>query len=105
MNEPQESSGAAAANQEDVDVKWRKKSGSSDGAQAPSGEAQEPTEGDAESWEEKYLQEQAKADDYLSRWQRSQADLVNLRRRGQQEREDTIKRANEELIRDMLPVL
>jgi molecular chaperone GrpE len=104
MNEPQEPSGGAAASQEDVDVKWRKKGGASEGTQEPAGEAQS-AEGEVESWEERYRQEQAKADDYLARWQRTQADLANLRRRAQQEREETIKRSNEELIRDMLPVL
>jgi molecular chaperone GrpE len=55
--------------------------------------------------EQQLREEQAKAEDYLSRWQRSQADLANLRRRNQQEREEYIKRANEEIIRDLLPVL
>jgi molecular chaperone GrpE len=97
MNEPQEPGGDAAT-QESVDVKWRKK-GDPAGTPAP------PAAEEAVDWEERYRQEQAKADDYLARWQRSQADLANLRRRAQQEREEYIKRANEELIRDMLPVL
>jgi molecular chaperone GrpE len=100
MNEPQEP-GGAAANQEDVDVKWRKKG---DPGGTPADAAQPPAD-ETVAWEERYRQEQAKADDYLARWQRSQADLANLRRRAQQEREEYIKRANEELIRDMLPVL
>jgi molecular chaperone GrpE len=81
-----------------VQVKWGKKenAGSADGGDAAS---------DAATWEERIRVEQSKADTYLANWQRAQADLVNLRRRNQQEREDYIKRANEEIIRDMLPVL
>jgi len=95
MNEQQE--GADTAGAEDVQVKWRKKdAGPGDDATAPADDA---------AWEVRYREEQAKADDYLTRLQRAQADLANLRRRNQQEREDYIKRANEELIRDLLPVL
>jgi molecular chaperone GrpE len=79
-------------------VKWRKKD-------APAQGTATETAVDEAAWEERYRAEQAKADDYMAHWQRSQADLANLRRRSAQEREDTIKRANEELIRDLLPVL
>jgi molecular chaperone GrpE len=87
---------------EEVQVKWRKKDDASADA---AGQEMPAASGDEASWEERIREEQARAEDYLSRWQRSQADLANLRRRNQQEREDYIKRANEELIRDLLPVL
>jgi len=89
--------GAMGAGQEEVQVKWRKKDSATpdEGADAA---------GDA-AWEERFQAEQAKADTYMANWQRAQADLANLRRRNQQEREDYIKRANEEIIRDLLPVL
>jgi molecular chaperone GrpE len=92
--------GAATTDQEEVQVKWRKKddAGQNGGAETSSA-SDEPT------WEERYRGEQTKAETYLGNWQRAQADLANLRRRNQQEREDYIKRANEELIRDLLPVL
>jgi molecular chaperone GrpE len=104
MNEEQEDTGMprgtgdpVAGEDSDVQVNWNKK-----GAPAPLGGEQAAEDAD---WEGRYREEQAKADDYLARYQRAQADLANLRRRNQQEREDYIKRANEELIRDMLPVL
>jgi molecular chaperone GrpE len=104
MTEQQEGTGVnggagdtVAGEDADVQVNWSKK-----GAAAPPGGE---TSADDASWEARYLEEQAKADDYLGRYQRAQADLANLRRRNQQEREDYIKRANEELIRDLLPVL
>jgi molecular chaperone GrpE len=110
MNEPRENGqsqgppaeagagGAMGAGREEVQVKWSKK-----GSAAPQEEAAEAS-GDA-AWEERVRAEQAKAETYLANWQRAQADLANLRRRNQQEREDYIKRANEEIIRDLLPVL
>ncbi len=85
---------------EEVPVNWRKKDVPSEGS-----DSQEPPTTDDATWEQRVREEQAKADDYLSRWQRTQADLSNVKRRNQQEREDYIKRANEEVIRDLLPVL
>lgn len=50
-------------------------------------------------------EEKAKADKYLANWQRSEADLINYRKRVEQEREETIKFANADLVMSMLPVL
>jgi len=47
----------------------------------------------------------AKADEYLAGWQRSQADFVNFKRRTEQDKEDTIKYANTELIIKLLPII
>jgi len=108
-NEPQEynggppgganADGMAPGSQEEVQVKWGKKdsAGSDEGRETPGAAA--------DAWEERFREEQTKADTYLANWQRAQADMANLRRRTQQEREDYMKRANEELIRDLLPVL
>jgi molecular chaperone GrpE len=91
--------GAATTGQEEVQVKWRKKDDPAGQEASPNGAAGEL------AWEERFHEEQSKAESYLASWQRAQADLANLRRRNIQEREDYIKRANEELIRDLLPVL
>jgi len=48
-------------------------------------------------------EEKKRAEEYLASWQRSQADFVNFKRRSEQEREETIKAANAELARSILP--
>ncbi len=50
-------------------------------------------------------EEKAKADKYLSNWQRAEADLANFRRRSEQERADLARFGNANLIRKILPVL
>ena len=50
-------------------------------------------------------EEKAKATEYLSGWQRAQADLANYRKRVEQEREDNVKSANSGLVLDLLAVL
>ena len=50
-------------------------------------------------------EEQAKATEYLDKWQRAQADFANYKRRTEQERNETIKRANATLILDLLTVI
>jgi molecular chaperone GrpE len=49
--------------------------------------------------------EKEKADEYLARWQRAQADFVNFKRRTEQERQEFCAFANADLIRALLPVL
>ena len=51
------------------------------------------------------IEAKAKADEYLAGWQRSQADFINFKRRVEQEKEDTIKYANTDMILKLLPVL
>jgi len=48
---------------------------------------------------------QAKADDYLDKWQRAAAEFQNLRRRLEQQQADAVERANSGLILRLLPVL
>ena len=47
----------------------------------------------------------AKADANLAGWQRAQADLINYRKRCEQEKEETVKYANSNLILKLIPVL
>jgi len=48
---------------------------------------------------------QPEEDDYKERWQRALADLENLRRRADIERQDTAKYALKSFIEDLLPVI
>lgn len=43
--------------------------------------------------------------EYLDGWQRAKADLVNARKRDDEERRDFIKLANERLIEELIPTL
>lgn len=49
--------------------------------------------------------EKARAEDYLRRWQRAQADFVNYKRRVEQERADLLRYANTALIGRVLSIL
>jgi len=46
-----------------------------------------------------------KSEKYLANWQRAQADLINYKRRSEQERAEVVNYANSTLILNMLPVL
>ncbi|MBE0481316.1 MAG: nucleotide exchange factor GrpE [Dehalococcoidia bacterium] len=50
-------------------------------------------------------EEKEKADRYLTNWQRAEADLMNLKRRSEVERNETTMFANSGLVLDLLPVL
>ena len=58
-----------------------------------------------EAMKQALAEEKKRAEEYLASWQRSQADFVNFKRRSEQEREETIKMANAELVRTILPAL
>ncbi|HEX2172654.1 MAG TPA: nucleotide exchange factor GrpE [Dehalococcoidia bacterium] len=47
---------------------------------------------------------QAEADRYLNNWKRAEADLINYRRRAEQEREDAVKYGNINLLKALLPI-
>ncbi len=49
--------------------------------------------------------ERAAADDYMKRWQYSQAELANVRRRLTQERDDAAKFGNVTLVRELVNIL
>lgn len=50
-------------------------------------------------------QEKQKAETYLANWQRAQADYINYKRRGEQEKQEVSQLANSALILHLLPVL
>jgi molecular chaperone GrpE len=50
-------------------------------------------------------EEKSKCELNLSRWQRAQADFVNYKRYAEQEKSDTCKFANTNLLLNLLPVL
>lgn len=71
----------------------------------PEAERQETIESEIEMLRKSLAEEKAKAETYLAGWQRAQADFINYKRRGEQEKEDTIRYANGEFIRRILPVV
>ena len=54
---------------------------------------------------EKLKKAEAEKQEYLTGWQRAKADLVNARKRDEEERREFVKFANEKLIEDLVPVL
>ncbi len=50
-------------------------------------------------------EEKKKAESYLANWQRAQADLINYKRRSEQEKEEIHKFANSALMLSLLSVL
>jgi len=90
---------------DDLRVPWRKeRPAGSTTAEAAAEPATSATE-EAVDWEARFKAEQAKADDYFAKWQRGAADLANMRRRHDQERQEYMKQANAMLIAELLPVL
>ena len=58
-----------------------------------------------ETPEQPLADDKKKAEEYLAKWQRVQADFINLKRRNEQEKGEIFKIANAELARSILPVL
>lgn len=54
---------------------------------------------------EKLKKAEAEKQEYLTGWQRAKADLVNARKRDEEDRKEFVKLANERLIEDLIPVL
>jgi len=50
-------------------------------------------------------EEKAKSEEYLAKWQRSQADFINFKRYTEQEKAETCKYANANLLLNLLPVI
>ena len=69
--------------------------------------AEETGQGEADkiSTEQKLQQPEEKAQDYLSKWQRTQADFINYKRRVEQERSEFAQQAGAEVILALLPVM
>jgi molecular chaperone GrpE len=55
--------------------------------------------------EKQLAEEKAKAEANLAGWQRAQADFSNYKRRGEQEKEDSVRYANAALMLKLLAVL
>ena len=60
---------------------------------------------DTAALEKALAEARAKADEYLTGWQRAQADLINYKRRLEQDKEEAIKYAQSGLILKILPML
>ena len=60
---------------------------------------------DIESLKKALAEEKEKSEKYLANWQRAQADFINYKRRGEQERAEVVNYANSTLILNLLPVL
>ena len=60
---------------------------------------------DVEALKETLEEERGKAENYLSSWQRAQADFINYKRRSEKEKEETTKFANWVLVLGLLPIL
>ncbi len=54
---------------------------------------------------EKIKKIETEKQEYLTGWQRAKADMVNARKRDEEDRKDFMKFANERLIDDLIPVL
>ncbi len=59
----------------------------------------------AQSLEQALDEEKKKAEEYLTNWQRAQADFINYKRRTEQERQEFNSYANANLILGLLPVI
>lgn len=60
---------------------------------------------DTETIEKALEEEREKAEKYLANWQRAEADLINSKKRGEQERAELANFANATLVLALLPVL
>ncbi len=60
---------------------------------------------DVESLKKALEEEREKADRYLANWQRAEADLINYKRRSEQDRAELATYANSTLILNILPVV
>jgi molecular chaperone GrpE len=60
---------------------------------------------DIETLKNELAEAKARAEANLAGWQRAQADYTNYRKRTEQEKGETVKYANAELIAKLLPVL
>ena len=54
---------------------------------------------------EKFKKAEAEKQEYLTGWQRAKADMVNARKRDEEERREFMKSSNANLIEELIPVL
>jgi len=64
-----------------------------------------PVEQDIESLTKALAEEKEKAEKYLANWQRAAADLINFKKRSEQEKAEIAKFANAVLVMSLLPIL
>lgn len=62
-------------------------------------------EEDIESVTRALAEEKEKAEKYLANWQRAEADLINFKKRSEQEKAEITKFANAVLVMSLLPIL
>ncbi len=62
-------------------------------------------EEDIESLTKALAEEKEKAEKYLANWQRAEADLINFKKRSEQEKVEITKFANAVLVMSLLPIL
>lgn len=92
---------------DDIQVRWRRKEmpgAVGDGAEATVEGGGETAAGEGD-WQVRLEAEQARGDEYFAKWQRTAADMANMRRRHEQDRQEYTRQANAALIADLLPVL
>jgi molecular chaperone GrpE len=66
----------------------------------------EPAVGeDIEALKEALAEQKSKAQEHLANWQRAEADLINYKKRSEQERGEIAKFANASLMLGLLPIL
>ncbi len=63
------------------------------------------TAAEADPLRQELAQEKSRAEGYLANWQRAQADYINLKKRAEQERSETVRFGNAQLIANLLPVV
>lgn len=99
--------GADAGNNDDRRGPWPWQTATVEQEQAPAGgeAATQGAETGDNDLETTVIETQAKADEYLANWQRAAADMANMRRRHEQDRQEYQKQANAQLIASLLPVL
>ena len=60
---------------------------------------------DANALKNALAEEKERAEGYLANWQRAQADFINYKRRGEQEKLEVTKFANSAIMLSLLPIL
>lgn len=96
---------------DDMQVRWRRKETPGAAQSSVDDGVQTSVEGGGETavgagdGQARLEAEQARGDEYFAKWQRTAADMANMRRRHEQERQEYMRQANAVLIADLLPVL
>ena len=62
-------------------------------------------EEDVETLKQNLLDEKTKAEEYLAKWQRAQADFINYKRRTEKEKEELADYSRAAIIQCVLPIL